>query len=112
MYKAHRGHESMHVEMILIFLCALVIAQVVLVQWRQRHGRSYNGDPVWHFDKARSLKMPAVVKDRFGSHGSPLELFWLFLGVHCQSHHQNIAISGTHVDVRNHCSWKWFPEQQ
>ncbi|KAM6220445.1 RING finger protein 175 [Rhynchocyon petersi] len=42
LYKAHRGHESMHVEMILIFLCALVIAQIVLVQWRQRHGRSYN----------------------------------------------------------------------
>ncbi|XP_006884559.1 PREDICTED: RING finger protein 175 [Elephantulus edwardii] len=43
-YKAHRGHESMHVEMILIFLCALVVAQIVLVQWRQRHGRSYNED--------------------------------------------------------------------
>lgn len=42
MYRMHRGHESMHVEMILIFLCALVIAQIVLVQWRQRHGRSYN----------------------------------------------------------------------
>ncbi|KAG3276054.1 RING finger protein 175 isoform X2 [Ictidomys tridecemlineatus] len=44
MYKMHRGHESMHVEMILIFLCTLVVAQVVLVQWRQRHGRSYNDD--------------------------------------------------------------------
>ncbi|XP_061239914.1 RING finger protein 175 isoform X5 [Bos indicus] len=42
MYKMHRGHESMHVEMVLIFLCALVVAQIVLVQWRQRHGRSYN----------------------------------------------------------------------
>nr|XP_055192247.1 RING finger protein 175 [Nyctereutes procyonoides] len=42
MYKMHRGHESMHVEMILIFLCTLVIAQIVLVQWRQRHGPSYN----------------------------------------------------------------------
>ncbi|ELK25353.1 RING finger protein 175, partial [Myotis davidii] len=42
MYKMHRGHESMHVEMILIFLSTLIIAQIVLVQWRQRHGRSYN----------------------------------------------------------------------
>ncbi|XP_034517386.1 RING finger protein 175 isoform X3 [Ailuropoda melanoleuca] len=42
MYRTHRGHESMHVEMILIFLCTLVIAQIALVQWRQRHGRSYN----------------------------------------------------------------------
>nr|KAF6481868.1 ring finger protein 175 [Molossus molossus] len=42
MYKMHRGHESMHVEMILIFFSTLIIAQIVLVQWRQRHGRSYN----------------------------------------------------------------------
>uniref|UniRef100_G1T2P0 Ring finger protein 175 n=1 Tax=Oryctolagus cuniculus TaxID=9986 RepID=G1T2P0_RABIT len=42
MTRLHRGHESMHVEMILIFLCALVVAQIVLVQWRQRHSRSYN----------------------------------------------------------------------
>ncbi|XP_066217020.1 RING finger protein 175 [Saccopteryx leptura] len=42
MYKLHRGHESMHVEMILIFFSTLIIAQIVLVQWRQRHGRSYN----------------------------------------------------------------------
>ncbi|KAF6307076.1 ring finger protein 175 [Rhinolophus ferrumequinum] len=42
MYKMHQGHESMHVEMILIFVCILIIAQIVLVQWRQRHGRSYN----------------------------------------------------------------------
>ncbi|XP_076995862.1 RING finger protein 175 isoform X2 [Tamandua tetradactyla] len=42
MSRTHQGHESMHVDMILIFLCSLVIAQVVLVQWRQRHGRSYN----------------------------------------------------------------------
>nr|XP_020751431.1 RING finger protein 175-like [Odocoileus virginianus texanus] len=42
MYRLHRGHESMHLEMIVVFLCALVVAQVVLVRWRQRHGRSYN----------------------------------------------------------------------
>ncbi|XFF86627.1 hypothetical protein AB1E18_012846 [Capra hircus] len=41
-YEMHRGHEAMHVEMIWVFLCALVVAQVALAQWRQRHGRSYN----------------------------------------------------------------------
>lgn len=46
-YEMHRGHEAMHVEMILIFLCALVVAQIVLVQWRQRHGRSYNVSRPW-----------------------------------------------------------------
>ncbi|KAM9086087.1 LOW QUALITY PROTEIN: RING finger protein 175 [Megaptera novaeangliae] len=42
MYRMHRDHESMHMEMILTFLCALVIAQIVLVQWRQKHGHSYH----------------------------------------------------------------------
>lgn len=38
----HRGHEAMHAEMILILIATLVVAQIVLVQWKQRHGRSYN----------------------------------------------------------------------
>ncbi|XP_041051030.1 RING finger protein 175 isoform X2 [Carcharodon carcharias] len=38
----HRGHEAMHAEMVLILIATLVIAQVVLVQWKQRHCRSYN----------------------------------------------------------------------
>uniref|UniRef100_V9L4T1 RING finger protein 175 n=1 Tax=Callorhinchus milii TaxID=7868 RepID=V9L4T1_CALMI len=32
----------MHAEMVLILIATLVIAQIVLVQWKQRHGRSYN----------------------------------------------------------------------
>lgn len=70
MYKLHRGHESMHVEMILVFLCALVVAQVVLVRWRQRHGRSYN---VSHPRAAASLL-------RFPTHPSSVstlkEMVW------------------------------------
>ncbi|XP_043918339.1 RING finger protein 175 isoform X1 [Protopterus annectens] len=38
----HRGHEAMHAEMVLILLATLVVAQIVLVQWKQRHCRSYN----------------------------------------------------------------------
>ncbi|KAF7462548.1 hypothetical protein GHT09_012225 [Marmota monax] len=58
MYKMHRGHESMHVEMILIFLCTLVVAQVVLVQWRQRHGRSYNVSHPWLLEAHFSFSLP------------------------------------------------------
>lgn len=58
MYKMHRGHESMHVEMILIFLCTLVVAQVVLVQWRQRHGRSYNVSHPWLLEARSSMSLP------------------------------------------------------
>ncbi|XP_048412918.1 RING finger protein 175 isoform X1 [Stegostoma tigrinum] len=38
----HRGHEAMHAEMVLILIATLVIAQIVLVQWKQHHCRSYN----------------------------------------------------------------------
>uniref|UniRef100_A0A8C1NED9 Ring finger protein 175 n=1 Tax=Cyprinus carpio TaxID=7962 RepID=A0A8C1NED9_CYPCA len=38
----HRGHEAMHAEMVLILIATLVVAQIVLVQWKQRHCRSYN----------------------------------------------------------------------
>ncbi|XP_064608158.1 E3 ubiquitin ligase Rnf121-like [Liolophura sinensis] len=41
LHEKHRGHEAMHAEMILILLATLVVAQIVLVQWKQRHFRSY-----------------------------------------------------------------------
>ncbi|CAM4561102.1 unnamed protein product, partial [Caretta caretta] len=42
MHAKHHGHESMHMERILILIAALVVAQIVLVQWKQTHCRSYN----------------------------------------------------------------------
>lgn len=42
MYEKHKGHESMHMEMVVILLVTLIIAQVVLVEWKKRHYRSYS----------------------------------------------------------------------
>lgn len=42
MHAKHRGHEAMHAEMVLILIATLVVAQLLLVQWKQRHSRSYN----------------------------------------------------------------------
>ncbi len=42
MHAKHKGHEAMHAEMVLILIVTLVIAQLVLVQWKQRHPKSYN----------------------------------------------------------------------
>lgn len=42
MHARHKGHEAMHAEMVLILIVTLVIAQLVLVQWKQRHPKSYN----------------------------------------------------------------------
>ncbi|XP_067663860.1 E3 ubiquitin ligase Rnf121-like isoform X1 [Haliotis asinina] len=41
LHEKHRGHETMHAEMALILLATLVVAQILLVQWKARHFRSY-----------------------------------------------------------------------
>ncbi|KAG0434348.1 hypothetical protein HPB47_019170 [Ixodes persulcatus] len=41
MHEKHRGHEKMHAYMILILLASVVVAQIVLVQWKKRHFKSY-----------------------------------------------------------------------
>ncbi|CAF4763878.1 unnamed protein product [Pieris macdunnoughi] len=41
MHELHKGHESMHSTMILIFLFTLIIAQIVFVQWKKCHYKSY-----------------------------------------------------------------------
>jgi len=42
MHEKHRGHESMHAEMILILFVTLVVSQVALVKWRQCYPYSYH----------------------------------------------------------------------
>lgn len=41
MHEQHRGHESMHAEMLLILLVTLTAAQVGLVTWKKKHFKSY-----------------------------------------------------------------------
>ncbi|VDM71933.1 unnamed protein product, partial [Strongylus vulgaris] len=41
LHEKHRGHEQMHLEMMLILVVTLVVAQVFLVQWKKRHFKSY-----------------------------------------------------------------------
>lgn len=55
MHAKHKGHEAMHAEMVLILIVTLVVAQLVLVQWKQRHSKSYNVRP--HSD----LKMFEII---------------------------------------------------
>lgn len=42
LHAKHKGHEAMHAEMVLILIVTLVVAQLALVQWKQRHQKSYN----------------------------------------------------------------------
>ena len=37
----HKGHEVMHLEMILIFFGSIIVTQLILVLWRTKHKKSY-----------------------------------------------------------------------
>eukprot|EP00794_Sanderia_malayensis_P006921 gene6921-7699_t len=41
LHEKHKGHEAMHLEMILILLATLIVAQLVLFKWKQYHNKSY-----------------------------------------------------------------------
>ncbi|CAI2348751.1 unnamed protein product [Caenorhabditis sp. 36 PRJEB53466] len=41
MHEKHRGHEAMHLEMMIILVITLVVGQIFLVQWKRRHFKSY-----------------------------------------------------------------------
>jgi RING finger protein 121 len=41
LHAKHKGHEAMHMEMVLILFATLAVAQVVLVKWKKLHHRSY-----------------------------------------------------------------------
>ncbi|XP_012286177.1 RING finger protein 121 isoform X2 [Orussus abietinus] len=41
LHAEHQGHESMHAEMLIILLFTLVVAQLVLVEWKKLHFKSF-----------------------------------------------------------------------
>ncbi|CAG0892551.1 unnamed protein product [Cyprideis torosa] len=41
LHEQHKGHEKMHLEMVLILFTTMIVAQIILIQWKQRHFRSY-----------------------------------------------------------------------
>ncbi|KHN74264.1 RING finger protein [Toxocara canis] len=41
LHAKHKGHEQMHMEMFLILVVTLIVAQIALVQWKKRHFKSY-----------------------------------------------------------------------
>jgi len=42
MHEKHKGHESMHAEMILILFATLIFSQIALVKWKQVYPSSYH----------------------------------------------------------------------
>lgn len=41
MHEKHKGHDSMHAEMLVILVFTLIAAQFVLFEWKKRHYKSY-----------------------------------------------------------------------
>ena len=41
LHAKHKGHEAMHLEMILILFATLAVMQIVLYKWKIHHFRSY-----------------------------------------------------------------------
>ncbi|XP_050442834.1 RING finger protein 121 [Adelges cooleyi] len=41
LHEEHKGHESMHAEMLLILLVTMIIAQITLLEWKRRHFKSF-----------------------------------------------------------------------
>lgn len=41
LHQLHQGHESMHAEMLLILLVTLIVVQIILIEWKKRHFKSY-----------------------------------------------------------------------
>ena len=56
MHEKHRGHESMHAEMILILFATLIFSQIALVKWKQVYPSSYHVSIV-----AQNIKFKAIV---------------------------------------------------
>lgn len=42
-HEKHKGHEQMHAEMFIILIVTLLIAQIILVEWKKRHYRWVDG---------------------------------------------------------------------
>ena len=54
-HEKHKGHDSMHTWMVLILFFVLIVAQILLVQWRRIRPRSYNVPSLLHFPLASRL---------------------------------------------------------
>lgn len=67
LHKLHEGHEEMHAAMIIIFFVILVVSQIALVQWKQRHFHSYQMATL-----AAMWIIPVVISLRNG--------YWRFIG--------------------------------
>ncbi|PZC73741.1 E3 ubiquitin ligase Rnf121 [Helicoverpa armigera] len=41
LHEMHKGHESMHTTMVMILIVTLIVAQIIVMEWKKRHYRSY-----------------------------------------------------------------------
>lgn len=94
MHEKHKGHESMHAEMVIILLLTLVVAQVILVEWKKRHYRSYSVC-LRPFDSWLSIFYEIFYYKYFLSFRISLTFVPILLTVH----HPNVAVDHTNRNM-------------
>lgn len=57
MHAKHKGHEAMHMEMIVILLVSLVVCQCLLLIWKSFHLRSYQVEEFLHLRNNHSISL-------------------------------------------------------
>lgn len=49
--KQHHGHESMHAKMLLVLLVTVLVVQIIIVEWKKIHFKSYQVRSFWKYVK-------------------------------------------------------------
>ena len=49
LHAKHKGHEAMHMEMVLILFSTLIVAQVLLVKWKKHYYKSFMVNNCFYF---------------------------------------------------------------
>ena len=92
LHEKHRGHETMHAEMVLILLASLVVSQIVLVYWKNAHFKSFqvrNLVPLRFFIKQTNRFLVRIVfhNDWHVDHSVPNQHQTRTHEVHCDMDH-------------------------
>ena len=60
LHAKHKGHEAMHMEMVLILFSTLIVAQVLLVKWKKHYYKSFQVINCLPEDKLQLTKLEYV----------------------------------------------------
>lgn len=75
MHEKHKGHEAMHMEMMVIFMISVIVGQIFLVTWKRKHFKSYQVFNFINFKHLFNIQTFTDVYINRNAHNSSLCLF-------------------------------------